>query len=284
VTKSEHTLSLDGLTLHYGAWGQFSRPERVVLLVHGLTANHREWAVLGPALAAQGWYAVAPDLRGRGLSAKPPHGYGIAFHADDLLCLCDALDLPAVRVVGHSLGALIGLYLAALEPRRVHKLVMVDAGGKVPEDAALAIAASLARLGVVYPSLEAYLDVMRQAPLFQWNAFWEEYFRYDAQVHADGTVTSRVSRAVIEQETAALAAMRTETLPELVHTPTLIARAALGTLGPDRGIILPREEAERLRTLIAGSRIVEVPETNHYTIILSDVFRDAVSEFLTEEL
>jgi pimeloyl-ACP methyl ester carboxylesterase len=240
--------------------------------------------VLGPALAAQGWYVVAPDLRGRGLSAKPPHGYGIAFHADDLLTLCDALDLPAAHIVGHSLGAVIGLYLAALYPRRVRKLVMVDAGGKIPEDSALAIAASLARLGTVYPSLEAYLDLVRQAPLFQWNPFWEQYFRYDAQVHADGTVTSRVLRSVVEEESAALVATRTEILPGLVHTPTLVARAALGTLGPDRGIILPREEAERLRTLIAGSRVVEVPDTNHYTIILSDVFRDTVGAFLAEEV
>jgi hypothetical protein len=71
-------------------------------------------------------------------------------------------------------------------------------------------------------------------------------------------------------------------LPTFVRAPTLIVRAALGTLGPDRGVILPPEEAERLRTQISGSRVVEVPETNHYTIILSDVFRDTITEFLAE--
>jgi pimeloyl-ACP methyl ester carboxylesterase len=283
TTYAEHTLDLQGMALHYGAWGHFTHPQRAVLLVHGLTANHRGWAALGPALAARGWYAVAPDLRGRGLSAKPPHGYGITFHADDLLTLCDALSLPAAHIVGHSLGAVVGLYLAALHPRRVGKLVLVDAGGKIPEDTAQAIAASLARLGTVYPSMDAYLAAMRQVPMWQWNAFWEQYFRYDAQVHADGGVTSRVPRSAIEEETAALGATRTEALPAFVHTATLIVRAALGTLGAERGVILPREEAERLRGLIGGSRVVEVPQTNHYTIILSDIFLDTVAAFLAEE-
>jgi pimeloyl-ACP methyl ester carboxylesterase len=279
---SEHTLDVQGMALHYGAWGHFTRPERAVLLVHGLTANHRGWTELGPALAARGWYAVAPDLRGRGLSAKPPHGYGVAFHVDDLLNLCDALGLPTAHIVGHSLGAIIGLYLAAIYPRRVGKLVLVDAGGKIPEDTAQAIAASLARLGTVYPSMDAYLAAMRQVPMWQWNTFWEQFFRYDAQVHADGGVTSRVPRAAIEEEMAALVAMRTEALPAFVHAPTLIVRAALGTLGPDHGVILPREEAERLRALIAGSRLVEIPQTNHYTIVVSDIFRDTVAAFLAE--
>ena len=35
-----------------------------------LTASSQEWTLLGPALAEQGWYAIAPDLRGRGLSRE----------------------------------------------------------------------------------------------------------------------------------------------------------------------------------------------------------------------
>src|SRR5437868_1197837 len=192
TTYAEHTLDLQGMALHYGTWGHFTHPQRAVLLVHGLTANHRWWAALGPALAARGWYAVAPDLRGRGLSAKPPHGYGIAFHADDLLALCDALGLPTVHVVGHSLGAQITIFLAAIHPQRVGRIVLVDAGGELPADAISAIAPALARLGTVYPSLDAFLQTMQQAPVYQWNRFWERHYRYDAEAHADGTVTSRV--------------------------------------------------------------------------------------------
>src|SRR6185312_11155918 len=48
---------------------------------------------LGPRLTERGWYVIAPDLRGRGWSGKPPHGYGIPYHVNDLLALTDALGL-----------------------------------------------------------------------------------------------------------------------------------------------------------------------------------------------
>ena len=69
-------------------------------------------------------------------------------------------------------------------------------------------------------------------------------------------------------------------LPEYIRKPTLILRAALGMLGPDRGFILPADEAERMQTLIPNCQLVVVPETNHYTIILSPVFQQAVTTFL----
>jgi pimeloyl-ACP methyl ester carboxylesterase len=265
--------------LHVVTWGPPTR-HRAVVLVHGLTASHREFVQLGPALAARGWYVLAPDLRGRGLSSKPPHGYGIALHANDLLTICDTLGLDSIHVVGHSLGAAIGLYTAALSPGRVGKLVMVDAGGKVPEDTAQAIAASVSRLGTVYPSLDAYLAAMSQLPMITWGPFWEQYFRYEAEVHADSTVTSRVPRAAIEEESAALWATRTEELPPLVRAPTLVLRAALGTLGPDRGIVLPAEEAERLRTVMSDCRVEVIPDVNHYTIVLAPGFAETIATFL----
>jgi pimeloyl-ACP methyl ester carboxylesterase len=281
-TPIENTLGVGSTTLHFVTWGQRTQPERAVVLVHGLTASHREWVELGPALAAQGCYVIAPDLRGRGLSAKPPHGYGAVFHADDLLTLSDALNLPTVNVVGHSLGAFVAMYLAALYPSRIGKIVLVDAGGKVPADTAQAIAASVSRLGTVYPSLDDYLAVVRQIPMFEWNPFWEQLFRYDALVREDGTVISRVPKAAVDEENAANFALRLDVLPEYIRKPTLILRAALGTLGPDRGIVLAAEEAERMRSLIPDCRVVVVPDTNHYTIVLSPVFQQAVTTFLAE--
>ncbi|HET9109454.1 MAG TPA: alpha/beta hydrolase [Ktedonobacterales bacterium] len=279
----EDTLGIGSLSLHFASWGQRTTSERTTILIHGLTASSREFTNLGPALAACGWYVIAPDLRGRGKSAKPAHGYGVPFHANDVLSLCDHFGLTRVQVVGHSLGAVIGAYLAALYPERVEKLVMIDAGGVIPDDTQQAISASVNRLGTSYPSLDAYLGLMRQLPMIQWNDLWEEYFRYDAEVHPDGSVTSRVPRQAIQEETAALAALRTEDLPKLVRQPTLILRAGVGLLGPDRGLILPREEAERLRLIMSDCRVVEIPDANHYTIVEAPLLRTTVTEFLTTD-
>ena len=283
VPMTAHDLRVNGISLHYCTWGKFTRPERAVLLVHGLTASSQFWTSCGPRLAEQGWYAIAPDLRGRGLSEKPPHGYGLPFHVNDLLSLCDELSLPRVHLVGHSLGAFIGYFFAAIHPARLGKLVLVDAGGKIPEDALQALASSLQRLGQVYPSLDAYLATLRQAAVHPWTPFWEAYYRYDAFIHADGTVTSRVPKAAIDEENAVNFMIRTETLPAAVHAPTLIVRAALGTLGPERGFILPAEEAERIHSVIPGSRRLDIPDTNHYTITLSEVFLHEMLTFLQAE-
>ncbi len=50
---------------------------------------------------------------------------------------------------------------------------------------------------------------------------------------------------------------------------------------PDRGFILPADEAERIREIIVGSRVVEIPGTNHYTITLSEVFTRVVLAHLS---
>jgi pimeloyl-ACP methyl ester carboxylesterase len=71
-----------------------------------------------------------------------------------------------------------------------------------------------------------------------------------------------------------------DTLLPRIQAPTLITRATLGTLAPDRGFILPAEEAKRVQGLIKGSRVVDIPDTNHYTITLSEAFTREVLAFL----
>ena len=281
ASETPHFCQVNGINLHYVTWGEFTRPERAVLLVHGLTASHLEWTLLGPALAERGWYAITPDLRGRGQSDKPPHGYGIPYHANDLLALCDALKLPTIHYIGHSLGAQIGYFLAGIHPRRLGKLVLVDTGGRVPPDALQAIGPALERLGKSYPSLDAYLQERQQSPAHSWNSFWEAYYRYDVEVHSDGTVTSRVPKAVIEEEILVNTSINPDVLLSRIQAQVLIARAPLGTLAPDRGFLMTADEAERVKGIIAGSCVVEIPDTNHYTIVLSEVFNREVLSFLT---
>ncbi|MGH2532051.1 MAG: alpha/beta fold hydrolase [Thermomicrobiales bacterium] len=284
VPATTRDVEVNGITLRVATWGALVQAKRAVLLVHGITANSQYWSNLGPALAARGWFSIAVDLRGRGRSSRPPHGYGLPFHAADLLSLCDSLGLERMHFVGHSLGALIGLYLAAVHPARVGKLVLVDAGGTLPADTIAAIAPALARLGTPYSSLDAYLETMLSAPHLAGSnqAFWYRYYRYDAEVRDDGTVTSNVPKAAIAEEQAALFLTRTDVLPEYVKAPTLIVRATEGLLGGTRGQLLPAAEAERLRGLIPGSQIVEIPGTNHYTIVLNQRFSEAVLTFLED--
>ena len=261
-------------------WGERASARGSVVLVHGITSSHKAFVTLGPALAARGWHVIAPDLRGRGLSSKPPHGYGIPFHANDLLALGDALDIERLNIVGHSLGAQIALYLAAMYPARAGRMVLVDAGGRLPDDSLQAVGASLARVGTVYPSLDAFLDTQRHSPVYQWNEFWEDYYRYDAEEQPNGGVASRMRRDALNEEVMVNTMIRMDEMPGLVRAPVLILRATVGTIAPDRGFILTADEAERMRGLISGSRHVDIPSTNHYTIILSDLLEREIATFL----
>jgi lipase len=199
---------------------------------------------------------------------------------NDLLALGDALGLPTLNLVGHSLGARIALMLAAVHSARVSKLVLVDGGGKPPADALETVAASIKRIGQVYPSLDAFMEERQQTPVHQWNAYWEQLYRYDVEVRPDGTAASRMPKHVLDEENAVNYFLRSEALPDLVRAPTLIVRAAVGTLGADRGFILPAEEAERMRSVIPDCRIVVIPDTNHYTVVLPDAFNQELPAFL----
>ena len=279
---TDRDVVVNGIQLRVATWGEPSDAKHAVILVHGLTANSRSWFELGPVLAEQGWFVIAPDLRGRGRSAKPRHGYGLAFHADDLLGLRDALGVQTVDLVGHSLGARVGLYLAAVHPSRIHRLILVDAGGTLPPDAYEAIAPALARLGERFPSMDAYLATMRATTRLPWEPFGERYYRYDAETRPDGSITSSVPATAITEESLASYFTRTETLPDHVKAPTLIVRATVGLLGGERGQILPRAEADRMLAAIPGSRLVEIPDTDHYTVVLAERFASEVLRFLGE--
>lgn len=279
---AEHDVAVNGITLHYATWGALTTPERAVVLIHGVTSNHKAFAVLGSALAAAGWYVVAPDLRGRGLSGKPPHGYGIAFNANDVLALCDALGLPQVAVVGHSLGAFIAMYLGALYAPRMRRLVLVDAGGKLDADAYDAVASSVKRLGNVYPSLDAYLGALRDAAPFAWDAYWDAYYRYDAETRPDGSVVARMPLAAYMEEVGANATLNADVLLTYIKAPALVLRASVGTKTPTSGFVLPAGEAQRLAATMPQCRAMDIPDVNHYTIVVADAFVREVVSFLGE--
>jgi pimeloyl-ACP methyl ester carboxylesterase len=69
---------------------------------------------------------VSLDLRGHGESDKPQGDYPIAAYADDIAYIIDQLGLGRVVAVGHTMGGITVLQLAAAHPGRVAGIIMVD--------------------------------------------------------------------------------------------------------------------------------------------------------------
>lgn len=98
----------------------------LVLLLHGFPELSRSWRSQLPALAAAGYRAVAPDLRGYGgTESRGP--YDLKTLAADAAELIDALGRESAVVVGHDWGGVIAWAAAHLHRDKVERLVVMNA-------------------------------------------------------------------------------------------------------------------------------------------------------------
>jgi pimeloyl-ACP methyl ester carboxylesterase len=95
-----------------------------VLFLHGITDSWRSFELLLPLLPDD-LRLVMPSQRGHGGSDKPRGGYTIDQLAADAAALLDALGIERATVVGHSMGSQVAQTLAAAEPERVERLVLI---------------------------------------------------------------------------------------------------------------------------------------------------------------
>lgn len=128
------------VNLAYWDWeGPAGAP--VVICVHGLTRNGRDFDALAIALSAE-FRVVCPDMPGRGASdwLNDGNGYSFAFYLAVVSALYARLDTPLVDWIGTSMGGLIGMLFAGLPNTPVRRLVLNDIGPLVPRE-------GLARIG-----------------------------------------------------------------------------------------------------------------------------------------
>ena len=124
---------------HRMAYWQWGNPQagHIIVCVHGLSRQGRDFDVLAKALVAQGGdriRVVCPDVVGRGQSdrLKDPMGYQIPTYAGDMLALLAELKPVTLDWVGTSMGGLIGMVIGAQPdtalPAPVRRLVLNDVG------------------------------------------------------------------------------------------------------------------------------------------------------------
>lgn len=116
-------IEANGVRFHYA--GQGDGP--LVLLLHGFPECWYSWRHQLPALAAAGYRAVAPDLRGYNLSDKPKSGYNIESLVEDAVALAAALGETRAHVVGHDWGGIIAYQVAWRRPEFTRSLVAMNA-------------------------------------------------------------------------------------------------------------------------------------------------------------
>ena len=158
-------MELDAAHLRLAALGWGPNSQRRVLALHGWLDNAASFIPLAGRLGPA--RCVALDLPGHGRSQHRPAGaaYHFVDYAAVVLAAADALGWERFTLLGHSLGASIASLVAAVVPRRVERLALIEGLGPMTADAAqapqrllnsLEQTASLAgKCPPVYPDLEA---------------------------------------------------------------------------------------------------------------------------------
>jgi pimeloyl-ACP methyl ester carboxylesterase len=118
---THRTVKTNGINMHLAEAGQGP----LVLLVHGFPELWYSWRHQLPALAAAGYHAVAPDVRGYGDTDKPHEikAYAMREHVADLVGVLEALGEEQAVIVGHDWGSPMAWNSAVLHPNRYRAVV-----------------------------------------------------------------------------------------------------------------------------------------------------------------
>jgi lipase len=235
------------MRLHVHEWGSVDAPPLVC--AHGVSSHALRFRRLAELLGGLR-RIVAVDLRGHGHSSwEPP--WDLDTHVDDLLETADGLGIGSADWMGHSFGGRLALELAAREPARVRRLVLLDPAVWVPPPRALEIAEDT-RADESYASpaeaVEARLATggIPHTP----RALLEEELPAHLEQGEDGRWRYRYSRAAV---IAAYGEMAKRPPLERVRAPGLIVRG-------EETEVLPRVLVESTRELYAGPlELVDVP-------------------------
>ncbi|MDO4683488.1 MAG: alpha/beta hydrolase [Lautropia sp.] len=224
--------------LAYAEWGEADNP-RVVMCVHGLTRNGRDFDELARALVEDGYRVVCPDMPGRGGSdwLSDTSGYALPLYIADCVTLLARLDTEQVDWVGTSMGGLIGIMLAAMPGSRnpVARLVINDIGPVVNHEGVSRLVHQLSRRPDAFATFEEGLAYTRDVAAASFGPHTPEQWRLLAEhtvVPKDGHWVMHYDPAII---TVAMQALDRLAPPlwdvwDRIRCPALVLRGAESTL------------------------------------------------------
>ncbi|MBV9859473.1 MAG: alpha/beta hydrolase [Alphaproteobacteria bacterium] len=264
------------LNLAYWEWeGPPNAP--VVLCVHGLTRNGRDFDLLAQSLSKQ-FRVVCPDMPGRGRSDWLPHAqdYSFPVYLAVAAALFARLDVPGVLWVGTSMGGLIGMLLASLPKTPVRRLVLNDVGPFLPQ-------AGLERIGGYVAAdpafsnryeLEAYLreTLAGFGPLT--DTQWRHLIAHSGRTREDGRLGLAYDPKIGEAfKSGPVGDLDLWSFYDRVECPTLVIRGADSDLLRPRDAIAMTERGPR-------AQVIELPGVGHAPALMADDQIETVRSFL----
>ena len=262
----------------YTQWGESDNP-RVLICVHGLTRNGRDFDTLAAALAAD-YRVVCPDVAGRGASdwLADKNDYGYPQYLNDMAALVAHLNADSVHWVGTSMGGLIGMLLAAQPGSPITRMVMNDVGPLIPK-AALERIASYVGEDPNFSSIQALDDYLRAiyAPFGPFSdEQWQGLVRSSARALDNGDIRLAYDPGIA----APLKAMPLEDVNlwpvwDAVACPVLVIRG-------EQSDLLLAETAEQMTTTGPRAQLAVLAGMGHAPTLMSEEQIALLSRWLSE--
>ncbi len=270
----------DGLQLFYRDWPGAAE-SLPLLCMHGLTRNSSDFTELAAHVAPR-HRVIAPDVRGRGGSARDPdwHNYYPAFYAGDMWRLLDELRIERALLVGTSMGGIMAMVMAVQQPQRVAGIVLNDIGPAI-DPAGLARIAAYA--GVAQPlrdwnDAEAQMRERYATALPDMDdAFWARYTRRSFREGTGGVPEPDYDPAIAKRfgDDSAAAEEKLWELFALIRQPLLVLRGELSD-------ILSAATVARMAQLRPDLRSVEVRNRGHVPLLDEPEVLDAIDALLAD--
>ncbi len=270
--SSVQCLSPAGLhRMAYKEWGDPANPN-VLVCVHGVTRVSDDFDALAAAMADR-YRVICPDVVGRGRSSwlKDPRFYAVPQYVSDMVTLIARLDVPQVDWFGTSMGALIGMGLAALPETPVRRMLMNDVGPALNFSA-------LARIGdyigndLRFASFEEGRDYVRSicTPFgphtdAEWNKLARDVLRQDGdgrwRRHYDPALALPFRTLTVDAAQQGEAALWAAY--DAIRCPVLLVRGAESDL-------LTRDTAQLMTERGPRAKLVEMPGVGHAPTFMHD--------------
>ena len=291
----------------YTEWGN-PRSDRLVVCVHGLTRNSRDFDELAEDFAGHGHRVACMDVVGRGRSDWLEHkdDYGFALYVSDAAAflarvtatpaggfgaLLHALSgrggEPKIDWIGTSMGGLIGMMLAAKPNSPIRRLVLNDVGPLVPWPALVRLKLATSGAGSRFASLDEVERHLRETcasfgPLR--DSQWRHLAAYGAQRREDGgydlaydpaivSTMRRAGNAGVEFGNDFLFGIDLWPVWDAVKCPTLVLR------GKESDLLL-ESTAKRMQDRGPRATVVEIPGVGHAPWLMSQDQIGIIRDFL----
>ncbi len=278
--REDSVLCMGAHGLHrmaYTEWGDPSNP-RVVVCVHGLTRNGRDFDFLAQDLAAE-YRVVCPDVVGRGRSEwlAVAADYGLPQYAADMVTLIARLHVDAVHWVGTSMGGLIGMLLASQPKSPIARMVLNDVGPVIT-------AASIRRIGEYLGSAPKFASLEQAEAFVRFvaatfgrltDAQWRHLTEHSVRPVPGGGYEMRYDPAIAEPFRKAMGDEDVSLWPvyDAIRCPTLVMRGAQSDL-------LLHETALEMGRRGPQAEVVEIPGVGHAPMMLDEPQIGIVRSFL----